>query len=348
MSVFKDGVLVDVDVSFWSGAKALKSEDLGLDPKTLPEAYKLGKKFLVPAGVIKAFRSIENKARRAVETGSFKFPIGNARFVPKRKFKAVLEELRQCRAEYLAKVDDLVENYDKYRSEMRRVYVEAADTAWLMSAPTGVVEFGIDQREAEKAEYVAAFLKRIDSFYPAPETLRARYDLSWDLFEVAMPAMRKTGSDALVEREDMLAEAEKTYRETYRCKMAGFVDDVVATLRKETVEICGRIASNIKDGKVVTGRSLKSLKDFIAKFSELNFVGDSRIEDQLETLRKEFLDAHTTESITAEVDLQEDLRRRLHELTEAAGDVTDINSVTGEYRRRVSWDQDGDRTPTTE
>ena len=71
LNIFKDGVLVDVNVSFKE----------------------------IPKGHLKKFRAIESKARYTVEWNSFNFPISRTRFVPSRMHKAVIKRLKECRAE---------------------------------------------------------------------------------------------------------------------------------------------------------------------------------------------------------------------------------------------------------
>jgi hypothetical protein len=121
-------------------------------------------------------------------------------------------------------------------------------------------------------------------------------------------------------------------------KISGFIDEVVGTLRQETSSLCNKIITNIKEDKVIKGRTLNSIRDFIDKFSDLNFVGDQKIEEELENLKKDFLDAHSLEQISEEKDLQEELHQRLESLSKTASDMTDINSITGEYRRKIDWD----------
>jgi len=339
MDIFRDGKLIDVNVSFWSGAKMLTAEDLGLEEKDIASAYKLGRKLLIPEEVVHGFRQVEGKARYTVDSNSFRFPIGNARFIPKKKVTKVLATLKACQDEYNSLVDRLIENYDKYRAEMLPVYQEAANIAFVQQKPAGVQEFSLEVEESDKAEFVKAFIDRINSFYPTKESLRGRYSLNWAIFEIALPKMRKI-SDAQVidsiEKEDI---AIQEYRMQTQQRIQGFVDEVVKTLRQETLELCTRITSNIKEGKVIKGRTLNSLQDFVEKFKEFNFVGDSTVEDQLDTLKREFLDVHSNDDIAKGADLQEELKRRLGELAEVAANMTDINSVTGEYRRKISWEE---------
>jgi hypothetical protein len=337
MNIFKDGLLLDVNVSFWSGAKILKAEDLGLKEENVAKAYKLGRKMLIPAEIIRGFRQVEGRARRIVDTSSFKFPIGNARFIPKKKFQRVSDELKQCQQEYNDLTNKLIENYDQYRAEMLPVYKEAAEIAFVQQEPTGVQEFSLEDKEQQREAFVRTFMDRIQAYYPNSDTLRAKFALQWDVYEIALPKMKK-GEDASIiddiAKNDIF---EQEYRTQTQQKIGAFVEDVVKTLRQETVEICGRIATNIKEGKVIKGRTLTSLREFIDKFQELNFVGDTTVETQLENLKKEFLDAHTPEEIS-EGPMQEELSRRIGEIATVAADMTDINAVTGEYNRMIAWD----------
>jgi hypothetical protein len=337
MNIFKDGVLVDVDVSFWSGAKVLTAEDLGLKAENVADAYKLGRKLLIPKAIIKRFRAIEGRARRVVQENSFQFPIGNARFIPKRKFAKALESLKKYQADYNTLVDDLVANYESYRSQMIPIYQQAAEQAFATQEPSTQV-FSIEDREQGKTEFVNKFLARIQEYYPSADSLRQRFSLSWDVYEIAFPKMRKSSGENILAAEEQKMIAEEEYRLQAQQKISGFIDEVVGTLRQETSALCNRIITNIKEGKVIKGRTLNSIRDFIDKFSDLNFVGDQKIEEELATLKKDFLDTHSLEQISEEKDLQDELHQRLESLSKTASDMTDINSVTGEYRRKIDWD----------
>jgi len=337
--IFLDGVLVDVDVSFWSAAKALTPEDLGLKPEEVAEAYKLGRKMLIPEEIIREFRNIESKARRTVEVNSFPFPIGNARFVPKRKFADVLETLKACQSEYMSKVDKLIENYDEYRKRMIPIYREAAETAFLQQDSIGVQEFSLEARENQKEEFVQRFLLRIESYYPSPDLVRSKFSLSWNLYEITFPRMGEVDEETVIGEAEKAKIAREEYRTQIQSKMASFMDQVVGTLRQETMDICNRVLQNLKEGKILKAQTTNSLKDFIRRFQEMNFVGDKEIERKLETLNNEFLSVYNPDQIRENGDLQEDLKRRLHEISESAASITDINSVTGEYKRKITWEE---------
>jgi len=350
--VFRDGVLVTVHVSYWTGSIMLRAQDLGLDPMNVAETFHLGKKELVPAKIIQAFRKIEGRARALVNRDSFYFPIGNARFVPRRKFVKVLRELKKCEVEFNVLIDDIVENYEQYRQQMIPIYQKASETAYetmLIEAQRRTHET-MPEGLQTKEEFTVEFMKNIEGHYPKAESLRKRFGLYWDVYEVAMPRMKMTAEEKVIqdqqEKEKAEQEAEENrryYQEQVRQKMNSFIGDVVSSLRAEAIELCTKIVTNIKEGKVVKEGSLKKLGEFVDRFSDLNFVGDVKIEQELNKLRKEFLQPHSAEAIHTDEDLKAELSRRLNVLVEMASDVTDINSVTGEYHRKILWREE---TPT--
>ena len=350
MSIFHDGVLCDVHVSYWSGAKHLTAEDLGLTQEEVSKAFKLGTKELIPDTVMHAFRLIESRARQAVITNSFPFPIGHAQFLPKSRAEKVFTELEAYKAEYDQLVEDLIANYQTYKDTMRPIYREAAETAFINQVPAGVSEFSIEGREADKDRYVQNFLARIEAHYPAAETLRSRFSLTWDVYTISLDAEKTTESHLL--HQAAREEAQQTlnlqtqvkhqldiegYKEQTTQRIGGFVNEVVTTLRQQTMKLCDTIAQNIKDGMVITGRTTNRLKEYIDKFQDMNFVGDSVVEEQLQTFKKEFLDIFPTDQLREDPELQEELGRRLTLISKAAAETVDVSDITGQYTRRVMW-----------
>lgn len=337
MNIFRDGILVNVNVCFWSGAKALTAQDLGLEGQKIAEAYKLGRKMLIPESTIKKFRALESKARHLVEQHSFKFPLNNARFVPRKKFPRVLEGLKKCQEEYKALTESLISNYDQLRRQMLPIYRAAATTAFERQLPIGAQEFSIESMEEDKKKFVRNFLYRIRQFYPEPQTLRTRFSLNWDVYEIALPRLKADKAEEIADRQIQKEIANEEYKTQTHKKITAFMDEVVETLRLETVSICDRVIKNIKDGKVIKGRTLTSLSDFIDNFREFNFVGDAEVENQLRALKEEFLDKRSYPKGAGEVEYRGELQRRLHDLSKVASDMTDVNSVTGEYQRKINW-----------
>ena len=361
MSIFHDGILVDVHVRYWSGAKLLTAEDLGLADSEVSKAFKLGKKDLIPEEVMKQFRFWESKARYAVDSSSFEFPIGHADFLPKRRAEKVFAELETCQAEYNHLIDDLIENYPKYKEQMLPIYREAAETAYLNQTQTGVQEFSLEIREAEKEQFIQNFLTRIEAHYPQAESLRDRFSLTWDVYTISLN-VEKSAASTLISRaaheeqstlSNLTNKAEveakrrldiEDYKAQTHARIGGFVDEVVSALRKQTIQLCDSVTANIKDGMVITGRTFGKIKNFIERFEEMNFVGDKVVEDQLKNFKKEFLDVFETNQVREDPELQEELTRRLRLISQAAAETTDVSEITGEYSRRVLFNRGNNGT----
>lgn len=328
-NIFKDGLMMSVHVCFWSGAKQLNPEDLGLKKEDVADAYRLGKKMLVPDEIIREFRTIEGKARYTVERNSFAFPIGNARFVPHNKVEAVTAELKDLRAQYMALVDKLVDNYDQYRKEMIPVYTEAAENAYIRSTPE-THTFGPDyDREAEKKQFISNFLQRLSTFYPSAQSLRCKFDLYWDAYEITVPRSALSGE----------------YQEQMRVKITEFVEDVVKVLRRETLDVCTRLKESLTSGKTVHGKTLGSMANFVDRFRELNFVGDTEMEGALVKLRGDILARYKPENLKHSENLRKELKRRVQEISDMA-EFSDISTITGQYKRQIQWDN-GETNDTT-
>jgi len=358
MSIFHDGILVDVHVRYWSGSKLLTAEDLGLTQEEVSEAFKLGKKDLIPTEVIKQFRTMESRARYIVDSNSFEFPVGHANFLPKRRANKVFEELESCQRKYEALVDDLIENFPEYKNAQLPIYMEAAEKAWLTQAPSGVTEFSMDERETEKARFISEYIARIDSHYPVAETLRSRFALNWDVYTISLDAQKTTSAHVLskIQREneahlhqlgeEALQQAKRTldiedYKAQTHERIGGFVDDVVKVLRKQTVDLCDSVANNVKNGQVVTGRTFNRISDFINKFQDMNFVGDTVVDEQLQALKREFLDVYPTDQVRNDGELQTELTNRLSTISSAVSNLSDVSDITGEYTRRVIFKRGG-------
>ena len=320
--LFKSGILVQVHVRFWSGQRALTPEDLGLDPNTISEAFTLGRKYLVNEDLIREFRIRDSRARRTVNENGFSFPIGNACFIPRARLDKVLGELESVRAEFLKLRDELVANYESHRVEMIPVYREAARSAYTNQEAVQT-EFSIEDREVALKEYTQKFLDRVATFYPSAANLAARFDIEWTVFEVQPPS-------------EKTQYASEKWKQAISEKMDTFISETVSALRQETLTVVDRVHAALTGGKVY-GKTLNSLSDFIGKFKDLNFVGDKKIEEQLDALRKEVLDVYPLDKVNDEPEIQQAIIERLVKIHEAAENVADIGDVAGEYKRRVVW-----------
>ena len=335
MDIFKDGLLIEIKVRFWTGAKILTADDLGLKKDTISKLYKLGKKMLVPKQSISKFRSIESRARFLIESNSFKYPFGNARFIPKKKFFEILGTLEKHKKDYKDLIDQLIIDYDKLREKMLPTYREAAETAYERQKVTEAHLVNTEkEREYNKKDFVNHFLERINTFYPSTESLRNKFSIEWNIYEIALPKTRQVESD----KNDAIY---KAYQEEVKNKIGTFLEEVIISLRTETVKLCKHIINNMKTNtetdKAIHGRAIRSLLDFIDNFLEFNFVGDTEIEQQLIKLKDNFLKKHKVSEITRDEILYTELKRRLNSIVQKASDISTINTVTEQYRKKIQW-----------
>lgn len=334
-NLFNDGMLVDLTVRFYSAQRKLKEEDIGLDE--VSEAFSLGKKLLLPHEVMHEFRLNESRARALIDDASYRFPIGNAQFIPKRKFVKLVNELKALQQKNKELVDDLVANYPKYREQMRPIYrkaaAEAYDTKFAKNGSTQTNLLG-DAKE----QFIEKFLARIDACYPDVHSLESKFGIELAVFEVALPKLHESDASDVATDMALQSELADEYRRQMQTKITSFVDDAVSVLRQEAIELCRHVSTNIAEGKVITTRTLGSLTTFIEKFQDMNFVGDESIEQSLNSLRKEIIDANPPSEFTSNDELKIELQRRLNLIVEQAASVSDINSVSGEYRRKINWE----------
>lgn len=319
MNIFKDGVLIDIKVRFWTGTIKLTSDDLGLDSKTVSKAYQLGKKMLIPKETIHKFRAIESKARFLIDNNSFKFPFGNTRFVPKKRLQKVIESLHEHQMNYIILIQELITNYNKLRKEMFPKYKEAAKVAYKRK-----------ETNTDKEEFINKYLSRIETLYPKADTLRDKFSLTWNVYEIDLPKVRD-------EKSDKFINLYKRYQIKVQHRIDEFLREVVTTLRIEIFKLCQRIIDNIKEGKTVGGQSISSLKKSIENFMELNFVGDTLMEEQLTRFKTDLLDKHTSTKFSKDKDLQEQLEQELNLIIKEASKTSDIKTIIEQYQKRILW-----------
>jgi len=317
-NIFRDGVLFDVHVSKWPAAGRMQAEHVGLEDKDIEaDAFEFGHIWLLPKAVRDKFGLIEGRARRAAGDLGLPFPIGSANYVPRPNIPELVERLKGFQKDFSELAEDLRDNYLLYRQQMVPTYRKQAEKAWFQHKAAGVQTFSIEGEEADKEKYISEYLAKIDLMCPPVETLVEKFQIDYSLFEVG----QTTGEFASNDLKD---------------KISTFIDDVVGQLRGETVKICHQVTNAIKDGKVIRSTTIESLKRFIDKFKNMNFVGDKLIEEQLAEIKRDFLDTQSAEQLSTP-EMQVELKRKLNLISEAAANVTDRSSVSGGYRRKINW-----------
>lgn len=271
----REGVLIDVSVRYWRAAKKLTPEDLGLDAERVTaRLISLGHKRLLPREALQTFALIESRAHALVESASFPFLGGIGHYLPNSKLPEVTRRLEALEGEFETARADFLGRYSALRSEAVRDWKAAA--CKLTSEPERLVA-------------------TIEAAFPRPEDIQRHFGFRTHLFQISVPeaALRldlvEAGDQrAIVEARNRAAEqsTRRIHEDTRQ-----FIGECVATLRKETAELCEEMLGSMRGGKTegVHQKTLNRLLKFLDQFRELNFAGDGELERMLETARRELL-----------------------------------------------------------
>jgi hypothetical protein len=322
--IFRDGVLVDLDVSRWSGARRLSPEELGWRAEEFPEVYSTGSMQLIPKAALERFAQLGSQARYLLERQSFAFPIGGARFVPRMVLPELVAQLEGIKTRFAETTRTFLDEYVAVQAQMTPTWREIAKKTWEKAGQPEPLDL-----------YEARFLDAIAAAYPPAARLQRRFGFAWVCYTIQVAHWEAVDAWALAQEETQRRALETEYRAQAEARIGAFVDEVVDTLRGETAALCQRVIAHIQSGKAVTERTLKSLGAFVSRFKTLNFVGDQAIEAQLETLRSELLMRHSAAEFRDDAALTGLLKDKLAALAAQAESISDRAALTGEYRRRI-------------
>ena len=265
------GVLISVSVRYWRARKKLNPEDLGLSREQINDRLiSLGHKRLLPKDTLHELALVESRAHAAVEESTFPF-LNIARYLPNPKLQAVTDRL-----------DELRVDFDRARSAFLANYADLRDSA-LQEWRTTADDLGVDP---------ALLVSKVDAAFPSPDRMDRHFGYSVNLFQVAVPDIpkselidRATQLEIITARESAAREARQAIQQS--CQ--SFIADSVATLREQTAKLCEEMLGTISGTGNVHQKTLNRLAKFIDQFSELNFVNDQQMADQLELARQQFL-----------------------------------------------------------
>lgn len=326
--VFTDGNLVDVSVRTWSGQRALQPADLGLSSTHISEAFKLGKKALIPREKIAMFKRIDQRARSVLSRFSFPFAFGSARFVPKKAFIKFIESFDKVQKDFYAEVDSLIEDYDAYRIAMRKEYVEAAEEAYIRYT-------SISKIEVDKDEFINDFLERVESFYPAKEELRDKFYMDYTVFRVALPDLTRATYDDLMDEGEKIKMLQMAKQAELQERVRKFVDSTLETQRSRASKVLGHLEESIRSGKKITKASINSVKTMIEDYESLDIIGDKKFLQVLKNFRDEHL-KHLNDKVLKQVpEHGAKICEMLQDLIKLAEDQSDINVLVNAYKSRM-------------
>lgn len=168
---------------------------------------------------------------------------------------------------------------------------------------------------------------KLEPFYPASHQVRRLFSFSWLVFEIGEIGIR----------EGETTEAYERFKEELKGQFDKFLNDVVVDLRFQVQECCLHVADRVAKGDIINGQSIKSLNGIIDKFMTLNFVGDTKIETQLKSLR-DTLQTTDPEQLKESEALRTQLGAMAAGIAKEAADISDVSEITGQYKRHLEMD----------
>ena len=185
--LLRQGVIGEVHCGRWRATASLVAADFGikLNKETEKTLLTLGKKLLMPAGMVSAANAIESRARRLVDPKQnkavFATPMGT--FIPITAWADIKQRFDDCLLDYNNIRDQWCDNLEVVREEMAEAYAKAAAEAWQRM-----------QREnpdltTTEEEYIDTFVSRVMAHIPDAEHIRASFKLQLSVHWVPLPSL---------------------------------------------------------------------------------------------------------------------------------------------------------------
>ncbi len=269
----REGVLIKVSIRYWRGCKKLKAEDIGLKQANVSDRlFSLGHKRLLPRDALSQLALIEGRAHALVETNTFPFLNGLGHFLPNSRLQEVNEKLHELEREFWSAQASFLEKYASLRQEASQEWRNVAQK--LVSDPEQLVRV-------------------IESSFPFLNQMSKFYGFDVQQFQLSVPEGVRMEVLALGEQQEVMAARQRAAQEAsgkIKRDVELFVSDCVASLRQQTSQLCEEMLHSINHSETgVHQKTLNRLVRFIDQFKQMNFVNDTEMEQQLETVRRELL-----------------------------------------------------------
>jgi hypothetical protein len=269
----REGVLLSVSVRYWRGCKKLKAEDIGLNAnKVSDRLISLGHKRLLPKEATAGLALVESRAHAFVAANTFPFLNGLAHFLPNSRLGEVIARLKELETEFWQAKTAFIERYSVLR--------ESASKEWHAMA----------EKLVKDPERLVA---TIEASFPPVGNMDKFFGFDTQLFQIAVPDRLGLDTLALEDQEHLIQarqEAAQEAAQKIRSDAEAFVADCIATLREQTAKLCQEMLESINTCETgVHQKTLNRLVKFVDQFKQMNFVNDTEMEQQLETVRRELL-----------------------------------------------------------
>jgi hypothetical protein len=118
-------------------------------------------------------------------------------------------------------------------------------------------------------------------------------------------------------------------------QMQEFLKESAMTMRGEIIKTFEIIAQKIQNREVISETNLKAMRNAIESFDALDFLDDVKVKENLKTVKSLISKGANFKDDTEAVAR---LSSAVNTTLQTAKEMSDIDSITGEYARRLDDD----------
>ena len=228
-------------------------------------------------------------------------------------------------------------NYETYKLAMRNEFLTAAKEAYQRITKINGVEMITMDDGTEKTEdqFINEFLERINKVYPKPDTLRAKFSMSYVPFQMELPDLTEATIDDVAEENEKRTLLTQAYEKKMRKSMEAYAEDLVKQNRDRSNEVITKIIDNLKNGKRFDVRTVEMIANMIKDFSTLNIVGDFNLENTLKWFKESYLDKYNAKQIKESDQIKADMLRDITGIQAMINNAEDIQALATSYRTKI-------------
>lgn len=297
LPLLQEGTLVQLHIGRCRFTTRLLLEDMGVqieDPQVRDKLARwttLGEKRLLPEAYMKSLSRIESRARETLKEHAFSSDLGY--FVPVTAYEIWRNETEDLQSQYFALRDDIIARHSELARQVVAEYeVIAADTYQRLRAthPELVTE--------SQQQFVVTYCNRIATQIPSVERIRDSFSFRFFREESTQPLGRSSASATIApssvspERQGGQANGRARARALLaqdvrqdaalrvNALLDQFLTSLVARLRNLTYDAVTDVLATMKrrQGERFSGRSTMQLNNLLAQIRELNFFGDTEMD----------------------------------------------------------------------
>jgi hypothetical protein len=243
-SILNEGVLCSFQVGYWGASAKLDKNHLG--PKVPKEIVRAMQDLFDDKLLIQDIMTVLRQAKYFVTSNSLPFPIDAVTFIPKHKITEINTGLLEYQAELDERVDRLLSKYNLLKRRFQRKYPE--------------------YYRPEK--------------YPDKNTLRARYYMRWNFFQIGVPE----AAAAVIDPVEYQKEVDK-----FKGMVSEMEELTVNLIGNELLTRLDKLHKQCTTGEGLHGKTVNSINRLVDKWDDLwkGHVDDKKMKMIIARLRKE-------------------------------------------------------------